>query len=99
MSNTTKASLVGGSGRLTAKSTLRMMKKALAYGLTQFTEIRLFQAELPPSFYDTKYQVMLVAALGQMENGNSGDRQLLCKRSGLLKTADRAEKSTVNCSK
>jgi len=105
MSNTTKSFFDEALDRLTAEINAQNDEESLLAAIDlygQFTEIaRLFQAELPPSFYDTKYQVMLVAALGQMGEWETAQTQTISMQEEwdtLKKQADRAEKSTVNCS-
>jgi hypothetical protein len=104
MNNTTKSLFDEALDRLTAEINAQNDEESLLAAIDlygQFTEIaRLFQAELPPSFYDTKYQVMLVAALGQMGEWETAHTQTISMQEewdNLKTQADRAEKSNVNC--
>lgn len=67
----------------------------------QFTDIaRLFKEEVPPAFYDTKYQVMLVTALGQQGEWETAQTESIVMQDewDTLKTqTEKAEKSTVSC--
>jgi hypothetical protein len=67
----------------------------------QFAEIaRLFEDELPPTFYDAKYQVMLVTAWGQQGEWDLAQIQsegMLDEWDTLKHQSDKAEKSTVSC--
>lgn len=67
----------------------------------QFAEIaRLFEDDLPPKFYDTKYQVMLVTAWGQQGEWDLAQNQsvsMLDEWDTMKHQADKAEKSTVSC--
>lgn len=104
MNNATKSAFDEALDRLTAELNDENDVESLLAAINlygQFTEIaRLFQAELPPSFYDTKYQVMLVTALGQQGEWDTAQTQSVNMEEewDTLKTqADKAEKSTVSC--
>ena len=67
----------------------------------QFAEIaRLFEDELPPTYYDTKHQVMLATAWGQQGEWDLAQSQsvtMLDEWDTLKHQSDKAEKSTVAC--
>lgn len=67
----------------------------------QFDDIaRLFKSEVPPSFYEVKYQIMMVTALGQQEEWEEAQAQsvsMLDDWDVLKNQAQKAEKTVVSC--
>jgi hypothetical protein len=104
MNNSIKSQFDEALDKLTAEiNTENDIKSLLAavnlYG--QFAEIaRLFEDELPPTFYDTKYQVMLVTAMGRQGEWDLAQTQsvsMLDEWDTLKHQADKAERTTVSC--
>lgn len=104
MNNTTKMAFDEDLDRLTAavneENDVESLMAAIdLYG--QFTDIaRLFKEELPPIFYDTKQQVMMVTALGQQEDWEAAQSQsisMLEDWDDLKNQSRQAEKTVVSC--
>jgi len=104
MNNATKLNFDDALDRLTAEINKENEAESLLAAIElygQFDDIaRLFKAEVPPTFYNVKYQIMRVTALGQQEDWQTAQTQtvsMLDEWDSLKNQAQKAEKTVVSC--
>mgnify|MGYP000026191970 CR=1 FL=1 len=104
MTNATKQKFDENLDRLTTEIHKENDEESLLAAIDlygRFDEIaRLFKAELPPTYYNVKYQIMKVTALGQQEEWEDAQSQsvsMLDDWDTLKNQAQKAEKSVVSC--